>query len=212
MGLTLYLLRHGETVYSKTGAFCGAIDPPLTEDGTEMAKAFAAAYRTLSWNAIYVSPMQRTVATATPLCEATSVKMKLNPGLKEMRFGLWEGQTTAFVQETYRDDYVRWLTEPAWNPPTEGETAVQIASRAMAVISEIEQTYKEGNILVVSHKTTIRIIICNLLGIDVGRYRDRINTLVGSVSVIRFEAHGPLLDRLGDRTHFDSRLLALPGT
>jgi probable phosphoglycerate mutase len=212
MSLTLYLLRHGETLYSKTGAFCGDLNPELTDDGQQMAKAFAAAYRTLDWNAIYVSPMQRTVATAAPLCKATDITMELRSGLKEIRYGLWEGQTSAFVQKTYPDDYVRWLTEPAWNPPTEGETAVQIASRAMAVISEIEQTYQGGNVLVVSHKATIRIMVCALLGIDLGRYRDRINVLAGSVSVVRFEAHGPLLDRLGDRAHFDARLLALPGT
>jgi broad specificity phosphatase PhoE len=212
MSLTLYLLRHGETVYSKSGGFCGDLDPELTEDGLQMAQAFADAYHTLSWNAVYVSPMKRTIATATPLCKAIGLEMELREGLKEIRYGEWEGQTTAFVKDKYVNDYVRWLTEPAWNPPTGGETAVQIASRASLVITEIEEKYSEGNVLVVSHKATIRIVLCALLGIDLGRYRDRINTLVGSVSVVRFESHGPLLERLGDRAHLDARLLALPGT
>jgi broad specificity phosphatase PhoE len=212
MSLSLYLLRHGETTYSQTGGFCGDLDPELTEDGLQMAQAFADKYRSLSWNAVYVSPMKRTIATAAPLCQAIGQKMELQEGLKEIRYGKWEGQTAAFVKATYEDDYMRWLTEPAWNPPTGGETAVQIASRASLVISEIEETHKEGNVLVVSHKATIRIILCALLGIDLGRYRDRISTLVGSVSVVRFDDHGPLLERLGDRAHFDERLLALPGT
>lgn len=212
MGLTLYLLRHGETIYSQTGGYCGDRDPELTADGVQMAAAFADAYRTLAWTAIYVSPMLRTIATATPLCTAIGRDMELRPGLKELRYGLWEGQTPAWAQENYAEDYVRWLTEPAWNPPTGGETAVQLASRAVPVISEIEATFPEGNVLVVSHKATIRIILCSLLGIDLGRYRDRINILVGSVSVIRFAAHGPLLERLGDRAHLDQRLLTLPGT
>jgi broad specificity phosphatase PhoE len=212
MSLTLYLLRHGETVYSKSGGFCGDLDPELTEDGLQMAQAFADAYHTLSWNAVYVSPMKRTIATATPLCKAIGLEMELREGLKEIRYGEWEGQTTAFVKDKYANDHVRWLTEPAWNPPTGGETAVQIASRASLVITEIEEKYSEGNVLVVSHKATIRIVLCALLGIDLGRYRDRINTLVGSVSVVRFESHGPLLERLGDRAHLDARLLALPGT
>jgi broad specificity phosphatase PhoE len=212
MSLTLYLLRHGETVYSKAGGFCGDLDPELTDDGLQMAQAFANAYRNLHWNAVYVSPMKRTIATATPLCQAVGLKMQLREGLKEIRYGEWEGQTTAFVKDKYADDYVRWLTEPAWNPPTGGETAVQVASRASLVVTEIEEKYNEGNVLVVSHKATIRIVLCALLGIDLGRYRDRINTLVGSVSVVRFEAHGPLLERLGDRAHLDARLLALPGT
>ena len=212
MSLNLYFLRHGETVYSQSGGFCGDLDPELTDDGLQMAQAFADKYKSLDWNAVYVSPMKRTIATATPLCQAMGLEMQLRDGLKEIRYGEWEGQTTELVKEQYADDYMRWLTEPAWNPPTGGETAVQIASRASLVVSEIEEKHKAGNVLVVSHKATIRIILCTLLGIDLGRYRDRINTLVGSVSVVRFEAHGPLLERLGDRNHLDARLLALPGT
>ena len=212
MSLNLYLLRHGETTYSQTGGFCGDLDPDLTDDGRLMAQAFADKYHSLNWNAVYVSPMKRTIATATPLCEAIGQEMQFREGLKEIRYGKWEGQTAAFVKATYPDDYLRWLAEPAWNPPTGGETAVQISSRASLVISEIEEKHREGNVLVVSHKATIRIILCTLLGIDLGRYRDRISTLAGSISVVRFDDHGPLLERLGDRAHFDERLLALPGT
>ncbi len=69
MSLKLYLLRHGETAYSKTGGYCGELDTELTTEGTQMAKQFAEAYATLPWVAVYVSPMKRTVATAKPLCE-----------------------------------------------------------------------------------------------------------------------------------------------
>ncbi len=51
--------------------------------------------------------------------------------------------------------------------------AVQIASRASLVIAEIQEKYKDGNVVVVSHQATIRIILCSLLGIDLGRYCDR---------------------------------------
>jgi broad specificity phosphatase PhoE len=43
MTLTLYLLRHGETIYSQTGGYCGELDPPLTSAGEEMAQSVAAA-------------------------------------------------------------------------------------------------------------------------------------------------------------------------
>lgn len=108
--------------------------------------------------------------------------------------------------------YVHWLTEPAWNPPTGGETAVQVASRASLVIAEIEEMFTKGNVLVVSHKATIRIILCSLLGIDSGRYRDRIEMPVASVSVVKFDRHGPMLQRLGDRTHLPDQLRNRPGT
>jgi probable phosphoglycerate mutase len=212
MSLTLYLIRHGETIYSQTGGYCGELDPELTDAGKQMASEFAMAYQSTSWQAIYVSPMKRTIATAQPLCDAIGMEMQLRDGLKEIRYGEWEDKTSEYVKAHFAEDYERWLTEPAWNPPTGGETAVQIASRSAAVIAEIEQKYTDGNVLVVSHKATIRIILCSLLGIDLGRYRDRINALAGSVSRVKFGKYGPLLEVLGDRSYMSQDLRDRPGT
>ncbi len=103
-------------------------------------------------------------------------------------------------------------TDPAWYAPTGGEKAVTIASRAMQVIEEIRHLYSSGNVLIVTHKATIRIILCSLLGIDVGRFRYRWGCPVGSLSVIEFTNHGPLLQTLADRNHLDQELRALPGS
>ncbi|TAF57871.1 MAG: histidine phosphatase family protein, partial [Oscillatoriales cyanobacterium] len=170
-------ISNGETVYSKSGGFCGDLDPELTAEGSMMAEQFATTYAKLPWNAVYVSPMKRTIATATPLCDTVGIEMQLRDGLKEIKYGKWEGETVEYVREKYAEDYMNWLTEPAWNAPTEGETSVQISSRASLVIAEIQEKYKHGNVLVVSHKATIRIILCGLLGIDLGSYRNRIAAL-----------------------------------
>jgi broad specificity phosphatase PhoE len=55
-------------------------------------------------------------------------------------------------------------------------------------------------------------MVCSLLGIDVGRFRYRFGCPVGSVSIIEFGTHGPLLQALADRLHLDERLRTLPGT
>lgn len=212
MSLKLYLLRHGETPYSQTGGYCGILDPDLTAAGMMMASAFAEAYRSLPWESIYVSPMKRTIATARPLCDAIGLEMQLRNGLKEIHYGEWEGKTAADVQQADPETYSRWLTEPAWNPPPGGETSVQIANRSMAIVAEIEQKHSDGNVLVVSHKATIRIILCSLLGIDLGRYRDRIDVPAASISVVKFDIYGPLLQRLGDRSFMTEELRNRPGT
>ncbi|MEO1093766.1 MAG: histidine phosphatase family protein [Cyanobacteria bacterium J06638_28] len=212
MSLNLYFLRHGETTHSQTGGYCGFLDPELTPSGLAMAQAFAGVYQALSWAAIFASPMKRTIATAEPLCKAVSTQLQLREGLKELFYGEWEDRTSEHVQATYPNDYERWLAEPAWNPPTGGETAVQLASRSSAVVAEIEETFTEGNVLVVSHKATIRVMLCSLLGIDLGRYRDRIEMPVASVSLIQFGRYGPLLKRLGDRAHLSDDLRNRAGT
>jgi broad specificity phosphatase PhoE len=212
MGLKIYLLRHGETAYSQRGTFCGALDPELTAEGSLMAQAFADAYSNLAWEGIYVSPMKRAIATARPLCDALGLSMQIRDGLREISYGTWEGREQEDVKLHHEQDYIRWLTEPAWNPPTNGETAVQVASRALPIISEIEAKYKDGNVLVVSHKATLRIILCSLMGIDLGRYRDRIDAPAASVSIIRFDIHGPMLEVLGERSYMPQYLRERTGT
>lgn len=211
--LTLYLLRHGQTAFSRANAFCGAgLNPDLTDDGRMMAECFAKAYGETPWEAIYTSPLKRTLETANPLCNITGKSPQVRDGLKEIGYGKWEGKTVEEVTAEFHDDYIRWSADPAWYPPTDGEPAVAIAHRSLQVVEEIQKVYEEGNVLIVSHKATIRILMCSLLGIDVGRFRYRLACPVGSVSVIEFGKHGPLLTAMADRSHFDERLKDLPGT
>ncbi len=213
MSLTLYFLRHGQTTLSREDNFCGSgLDPELTREGLEMAQAFAAAYRDKQWTAIFSSTLWRSITTAQPLCDALRLAMQPRPELNEIAYGKWEGLSKERVEKEYHDDYISWLADPAWHPPTGGELAVMIARRGLQVIEEIKQRYPDGNILVVSHKATIRIILCSLLGIDVGRFRYRLVCPVGGISIVEFTSQGPLLKALADRSHLSEALRSLPGT
>jgi probable phosphoglycerate mutase len=206
MGLVIYFLRHGETTASETGGYCGTLDPELTPEGCLMAEDFAQAYASLKWAAILSSPLGRAIATAKPLSDATGIRIQLKEGLKEIAFGQWEGKTPVDVNREFHDDYVRWLTDPGWNAPTGGQKGIDIARRSSLVLEELENAYAGGNVLIVSHKATIRIILCSLLGIDVGRFRDRISMPVGAVSIVEMAAQGPLLHVMGDRSHLRESL------
>jgi probable phosphoglycerate mutase len=213
VSLKLYLLRHGQTAFSRDNAFCGAgLNPGLTEDGLAMAARFGEAYKSMEWKAVYASSLNRAVLTAKPLCEAIGMQPQLRDDLMEIRYGKWEGKTVKDVDAEFHDDYIRWSADPAWNAPTGGEAAVTIAQRALHVIEEIKQKFADGNVLVVSHKATIRIILCSLLGIDVGRFRYRFACPVASVSMLEFTPEGPLLHTLADRGHLDERLRSSRGT
>jgi broad specificity phosphatase PhoE len=213
MSLTLYLLRHGQTELSRADSFCGSgLDPELTPEGLQMAQAFADAYRAQTWRAIYSSSLRRGIATARPLCDALGMDLQVSANLNEIAYGSWEGLTREKVDESFHDDYTRWLADPAWHAPTGGELATVVARRGLQAIEEIKQKFSEGSVLVVSHKATIRIILCSLLGVDVGRFRYRLGCPVGSISVVEFNSEGPLLKTLADRSHLSETLRALPGT
>lgn len=212
--LRLYFLRHGQTAYSETGGYCGTPkdDPGLTPGGIAMAEAFAQTYAKISWTAIYVSPLRRTIETAKSICELTGIPMQLKSELQEVTYGEWEGLHPSVVDREFHDDYVRWLTDPAWNSPPGGEKAVDIALRTWKLIHETQNTHPTGDVLMVSHKATIRIALCVLLGIDVGRYRDRFDMPVGAVSIVELGDRGPFFRVIGDRAHLPEHLRALPST
>ena len=213
MPLLLHLLRHGQTDASRANVFCGrGLDPALTDEGKVMAVAFASAYRGLSWQGIYASPLQRAVATAAPLAEAVGQDVQQRNGLAEIDYGQWDGLTAEAVSRDFHDEHERWSADPAWNPPTGGETAIALAQRMTHVVEEIAAAHHDGNVLVVSHKASIRVLLCALLGVDVGRFRYRFGCPVGSVSIVEFGTHGPLASAIADRSHLDARLRGLPGT
>ncbi|MEM9485943.1 MAG: histidine phosphatase family protein [Cyanobacteria bacterium P01_F01_bin.116] len=87
MRLNLYFLRHGETIHSQTGGYCGALYPELPQAGMQMAQAFVDIYQALLWKAVFASLMKRTIATAQPLCEETGINPQFRDGLTEMYYG-----------------------------------------------------------------------------------------------------------------------------
>jgi alpha-ribazole phosphatase len=80
------------------------------------------------------------------------------------------------------------------------------------VLEEIEHIHSDGNILIVSHKATIQIMFCSLMGIDVGRYRDRFEMPVAAVSIVELGSRGPLFHAIGLRSHLSEYLRSLPCT
>jgi broad specificity phosphatase PhoE len=212
MTLTYYFLRHGETEASRSGAYTGDLDVGLTPEGHQMAEDFAGSYGSLLWEAVFSSPLRRCVDTAKPFAEAVGLEVRLRDGLKEISFGAWEGKTPQQLDREFHDDYVSWLADAGWNRPTRGERGIDVARRSLQVIDEIEQTHSSGNVLLVSHKATLRIILCALLGIDVGHYRDRLDMPVASLALVQMTGQGPMLKSLGDRSHLREGLRLRSGT
>jgi alpha-ribazole phosphatase len=206
MPLRIYLLRNAETEYCRTGRYCSRDGVDLTARGQQMADYFAKAYHTVPWEAVFCSPLHHARATAAPLCQIVGQPIQIRDDLRELSFGQWEGMAPAEVNHAFHDDYIRWLADPAWNTPTGGEKAMQVARRSSGMLAEIEETYPDGNVLVVSHKATLRIVLCTLLGVDVGRYRDRLAMPVTAVSLVELMDYGPFVRQLNDCTHLPLHL------
>lgn len=210
--LVLHLLRHGQTAASRENRFSGHADPPLTDVGRAMAEQFAAAYARVPWTAIYRSPMQRCEQTLAPLLARTRVVPVVEDALKEIGYGEWEGLAHDEVRARFPDAYAYWAHDVASRGTPGGETAFQVAARAMSAVERIRARHTDGNVLIVSHKATLRIVVCALLGMDVREFRERIAQPVAAVSVFEIEGRKTMLKRLGDVSHLSAELRAAPGT
>ena len=90
---TLLLIRHGENEFVKQGRLPGRLPGiHLNEHGMEQAAALAESLKSLPIRAIYASPLERAVETATPLAQALSLEIQLRPALLDTHVGEWEGQ------------------------------------------------------------------------------------------------------------------------
>lgn len=213
MPLRLHLLRHGQTPTSRDNVFCGAnLDPELTPDGIAMAQAFADAYASTEWKRIYAGPLQRTQVTAGIIAARTCVPFETRAAITEIDYGRWDGLSADVVDHEFHDDFVRWTADPAWNAPTDGETAIALARRMLGVVEEVTRDVEDGDVLFVTHKASIRALLCTLLGVDVGRFRFRFACPTGSVSVIEFGRRGPLALSIADRSHLGMELRGAEGT
>ncbi len=177
-----------------------------------MAEAFATAFASTKWCGIYASPLSRTRATAEPLSRATGLAITTLDGLAEIDYGEWDGMSAEAVAARWPLEHERWRADPAWNPPEGGETAIALAQRATAAVETIREAHHDGDVLAVSHKATIRVLLCALLGVDVGRFRYRFGCPVGSVSIVEFGAHGPMAASVADRGHLSDALRHAAGT
>ena len=206
------MIRHGQTDFSRENRFCGAIDPPLNDVGVRMAESFGAAYADRTWNAIYVSPLQRARRTAAALATRINLEPIVDDGLREISYGEWEGLRHEEAKQRYPEAYAYWASDTASRSVPGGETAFQVAARAALVLERVKREHADGRVLLVSHKATIRIMVCALLGLDVRLFRDRIAQGVAAVTRFEISKKGALLTRLGDDEHLPADLRNIEGT
>jgi alpha-ribazole phosphatase len=197
--LSLYLLRHGETAFSHHNRFCGRIDAPLTAEGRAMAAAFADAYGRLAWSGIVTSSRTRTVDTATPLAVRVGLEVRRDPRLDEMSYGDWQGLSKAEAASRHPEHFARWLEDPSIGAP-DGELPCDVAERAMAALDDVRVGFRRGNVLIVSHKAILRILFCQLLGMDVRHYRG-VDWPVAAVTRVDIEGRHLSLQTFADVSH-----------
>jgi broad specificity phosphatase PhoE len=183
----LFLVRHGATSHSAEDRFAGSTDIDLSTEGREQARLLAQRLADDRVRAVYSSPLRRTVDTAAILGAPHGLAPVTRDGLREISHGRWEGLRRAEVEERFPEEYAAWEEDPFTFAPQGGESGLNVMARALPVIREIVVAHEGQNVIVVSHKATLRLVISSLLGFDARGYRDRLDQSPACLNAIDFK-------------------------
>lgn len=151
--LEIWMVRHGETEWSRSGQHTGITDLPLTEAGEQAARALGRFLGRTSFDQVFTSPLQRARRTAEL---AGITKSKIDPELLEWNYGEYEGRTRAQV----RADAPDWTVWKDGAPG--GESPQQVSDRVDRVIKRYSAF--TGRVLLVAHGHVLRALGARWLG------------------------------------------------
>lgn len=204
MPTRIYLVRHGATLLTAEDRFAGSSDVALSDEGRRQVASLAERLENETLDAIYASPLARTVETAQILASPHALTPIPEPGLREIDYGHWEGLTRAEVEREHAEEYAIWQEDPFTIAPSGGESGVNVLSRVLPVFRRIVEMHRHRTALVVSHKGTNRLLVSSLLGFDMRGYRDRLDQSPAALTILDFMSEvRPRLRLFNDVSHYE---------
>lgn len=174
MASEIWLVRHGETEWSRSGQHTSRTDLPLTPEGERQAEHLRGMLAGHSFSLVLSSPLKRAVET----CRLVGLTPELSDDLREWDYGDYEGLTTSEIQKRV----------PGWTvftgAPPNGETIDQVAARADHVIARALAA--TGDVALFGHGHLLRVLASQWLGIEPSGAR-LLALSTASLSVLGYE-------------------------
>jgi len=173
--LRLYLIRHGETEWSRSGQYTGSTDIPLTAHGESAAREVGSRLQNIKFTHVLMSPLQR--ARQTCALAALKTGSEIEPKLTEWNNGDYEGRTPAEIREA----------QPEWSlfrdGAPHGESPAQILERVDHLIVHLRTL--EGNVAILSHGHLYRVLAARWIGLSVEQ-AERLLLNTASISILSY--------------------------
>ncbi|WP_148572685.1 histidine phosphatase family protein [Nocardioides caldifontis] len=178
----LWLVRHGETEWSRDHRHTSVTDLDLTEAGVAVAQRLRERLTDHEFDVVLSSPRRRALRTA----ELAGFDPLVDQDLAEWEYGDYEGVTTAEIRETV----------PGWtvwtHPVPGGETAEQVGTRLDRVVTRAREA--DGDVLVFGHGHALRALTARWLDLPVSEGRHfRLDT--ATLGVLGYERETPVVLR-----------------
>ena len=182
--MAIYLIRHGETEWTRAGRHTGSTDLPLTQAGEEQAVRLQPELAGLNFGRVIVSPRRRAIQTAE--LAGFKGRLEVDPRLAEYDYGQYEGLTAAEIEARH----------PGWELWRDGcpggESPDQVLARAEQLLDQLALP-PDADSALFGHGHILRAVAAAYLGLPVG-FCTSLILKVASISVLASEHNQPAIE------------------
>lgn len=195
----VFLIRHGQNDWADKKLAGWTPDVHLNEAGQKQAESLVERLAHVRFDAIFSSPLERTIETAAPLAQARGLVVERMRELGEVDFGEWQGESLKILAKKKEWVIVR-IAPSAMRFPS-GESLREMQSRAVSSIERIAAAHPKGTVAVFSHGDVIKAIVAHFVGMPLDMFQ-RLMIAPASVTVLSVGKFGGVLLRLNDTGPF----------
>lgn len=196
----LLLVRHGDTELNSAERFWGQTDVELSATGIKQAEKLRDRLAAQKIDVIYTSNLRRASVTAEIIASSHQLDIITCAELREINFGELEGLTFKEISQLYPELTKSWSNRSLTLKFPGGESADELNNRVSKFLRRLKKHTLEETILIVAHSGTLRLLVCNLLRIEL-RHRRQIRLDLASLSILETYPQGAILSLLNDVSH-----------
>jgi broad specificity phosphatase PhoE len=207
--LELILVRHGETDWNAGGFFRGHEDVKLNSVGIAQADAVSEALKGRLFEAIYTSPLKRSLVTARRIAAPHEIGVRENNAFLDINYGLWQGLQEKVVAEKNPTLYKKWQTTPWKVKFPNGEKVKKAWRRVNTGLRELLVLHGTGSVIVVTHRIPLKFMTTYLLKRPLSRFNEIVHDPCAmSIFEIERQEFKPVV--LNDSSHLQKLDLQKP--
>lgn len=196
---TVLLIRHGDNDWTESHKLAGRLPGVhLNEYGRQQAEAVGQRLASTKLHAIYASPLERTQETAQAIAQHHSLEIQSRPGLIEVDYGEWMGESVKKLSKNKNWPVVQFYPSGAGFPG--GETMFMMQTRCVQEINTLVAAHPGETIAIVGHADLIKAAVAHYLGVHLDLFQ-RIVISTASITSISFSLMGPRIITVNDTSH-----------
>ncbi len=196
----LILVRHGDNKLDSAGRYLGYSDVKLSADGLRQAEKLRDYLATQKIDTVYSSNLQRASVTAEIVTSEHQVPVTICAELREINFGKLEGLTFDEAHQLYPEVTRLWMEKTSALRYPGGESLEEFYDRVSSFANRLKERAPEETILIVAHSGSLRLLICQFLGIELWHWR-QFRLDFASLSILDTYPQGAILSLLNAVSH-----------